>query len=97
MPMTATQHCIKQMHNRGITNAMIQMVQLFGYQVGDRVMMDKRQIQELLAEINELRHQLIKMYEKGGVAVVEKNGRLITTFAIQDRVDKIKKKYKYAD
>ena len=95
--MTATQHCIKQMHNRGITNAMIQMVQLFGYQVGDRVVMDKRQIKELLAEINELRHQLIKMYEKGGVAVVEKNGRLITTFAIQDRVDKIKKKYKYAD
>lgn len=94
--MTATQHCIKQMHNRGITHSMIQLVQMFGYQVGDRVMMDKKQIQELLAEVNELRHQLMKMYEKGGVTVVERDGRIITTFAIQDRVGKIKRKYKNA-
>jgi hypothetical protein len=96
MPMTATQHCIKRMHNRGITNSMIDIVQMFGYLVVDRVMMDKKQIQKLLAEINELRHQLIKMYEKGGVVVVESNGILITAFAIQDRVGKIKKKYKKA-
>lgn len=96
MPVTITQHCVKQMHNRGITNNMVELVQLFGYQVGDRLIMDKKQIQELLDEINELRHQLLKMYEKGGVAVVEKNGALITAFAIQKRIGKIKKQYKHA-
>lgn len=96
MPVTITQHCVKQMHNRGITNTMVELVQLFGCQIGDRLIMDKKQIQELLVEINELRHQLLKMYEKGGVTVVEKNGALITAFAIQKRIGKIKKQYKHA-
>ncbi|MEW6525964.1 MAG: hypothetical protein AB1444_04760 [Spirochaetota bacterium] len=94
--MTTTQHCVKQMNNRGITNTMVELVQVFGYQVGDRVIMDKKQIHELLVEINELRHQLLKMYEKGGVVVVEKDGHLITTFVLTHRMGRVKQKYKRA-
>ncbi|MGB4269625.1 MAG: hypothetical protein WBK20_10645 [Spirochaetota bacterium] len=93
--MKYTQHFAKQTHNRGITNTMVELVQLFGYEFGDRIVLDKKQTRQLLDEVNALRHELIKMYEKGGVALVEKNGALITAFAIQKRMGKIKKQNKY--
>lgn len=94
--MIKTQHCVKQMHNRGLTPTMVELVELFGYQVGDRVILDKKQIRELLSHINAVRQQLIKMYEKGGVAVVAKNNSMLTAFAITQRMGKVKEKYKRA-
>ncbi|MCX8125387.1 MAG: hypothetical protein N3F66_14660 [Spirochaetes bacterium] len=93
--MTKTQHFAKQMHNRGITHTMVELVELFGYQVGDRVILDKKQIHQLLHRINVVRDELIKMYQKGGVAVVEKNGSMITAFPITQRMGRVKQKYKW--
>lgn len=94
--MVKTQHCAKQMHNRGLTNSMVELVELFGYQVGDRVILDKKHIRELLEEINTVRKELIKMYEKGGVAVVTKNDSMLTAFALTQRMGKVKEKYRRA-
>lgn len=94
--MIKTHHCAKQMHNRGLTDRMLDLVEQFGYQVGDRVILDKKHIRELLEQINALRKELIKMYEKGGVAMVTKNDIILTAFAITKRMDKVKKKYKRA-
>ncbi len=94
--MTYTQHFAKQAHNRGITLTMVMLVELFGYQVADRIVLDKKQTQQLLNEVNALRHELIKIYEKGGVALVEKNGHIITGFPITARMGRVKQKYKKA-
>lgn len=63
------------MNNRGITQTMENPGMLFGYQFGDRILLDRKQVKELLEYVNAIRHELIKMYEKGGVAVVEKTER----------------------
>ncbi len=94
--MKYTQHFVKQAHNRGITDTMVTLVELFGYEVGDRIVLDKKVTRELIDEVNALRHELIKMYEKGGVALVEKNGQIITGFPITVRMGRVKQKYKKA-
>ncbi len=88
--MTYSHHCVKQMHNRGLTHTMVELVQLFGYQMGDRLILDKKQICQLIEHINAVRKVLIKMYEKGGVAVVEKGDHIITAFQIKERMGRIK-------
>ena len=92
--MKYTQHFVKQAHNRGITSTMITLVELFGYEYGDRMLLDRKQTQELLLEVNVLRKQLIKLCEKGGIALVRKNGQVITGFPITDRLGRVKQKYK---
>jgi hypothetical protein len=80
------------MNNRGITQTMENLVMLFGYQLGDRIIIDKKQVKELLGYVNAIRQELIKMYEKGGVAVVQKDGNLLTTFALTQRMGRVKQK-----
>ncbi len=40
--MKYTRHCLKQIHNRGLTHAMVELVWLFVKRVSDGIIPDKK-------------------------------------------------------
>ena len=78
------------MNQRGITQRMVDIVSDYGISVNDKLILDQKNIDELLGGMDSLRKDLLKMKEKGGLVVVENNDMLITTY----RVDSYNRKLK---
>lgn len=78
--MNTTRHASKRVRQRGISDRMIDLVFSCGRDERDRVILDRRGLNRLIGEVDDLRRLLLRTLDKGGIVVVERDGRLITAF-----------------
>jgi len=80
MVMAKTRHMHKRMGQRGINGRIVDIVSTYGELIGDRVILDIRNIDELLRHMDKVKKDLLRVRDKGGVVIVEDNGSQITTY-----------------
>lgn len=78
--MIATKHIGERMSQRGMTKRMIELVMEFGKEQGDKVILNRKAMQSILHEMEQLKKDLLKVMDKGGIVVVIDNDTLITTY-----------------
>jgi hypothetical protein len=91
--MGFTQHCLRRMSQRGITMEQLNLVMRFGINKGDKIILNKKIIKNLLrkADFLYLKSKLLKLFDKGGVVVVFEDNSIITTY----NVDSYRRARKY--
>lgn len=80
-----TRHMQDRMNQRGINGELVELVAQFGEWNGDRLVFDRKGLKSAVHSLDTLRTTMLKALDKGGVAVVEAEGRHITTYAIRRR------------
>ena len=78
--MKSSLHIIQRMNQRGIKQSMIDLVLEYGKPKGDKLIINKRDAQEILNEFNLARKELLKILDKGGVTLVVNNDTMITAY-----------------
>ena len=77
-----TRHARNRMGQRGIPDWMVHYAMDHGRVVGDRYVLDRKEIQKLLDNLTAERSLLLKVMDKGGVAVAAANDEIITVFNV---------------
>ena len=80
--MSNTRHIQQRMSQRGIKQSMIDMVLNFGVPKGDKVILNRKGIDNILNEIEKLKKNALKMRGKGGLVVVDVNDALVTAYSL---------------
>lgn len=80
-----TRHMQDRMNHRGINGDLVDLVAQFGEWNGDRLILDRKGLKGAVHSLDSLRARMLKALDKGGLAVVEAEGRHITTYAIRRR------------
>lgn len=76
-----SRHVTQRMGQRGVTGDMIDLVQQYGKPQHDcKVVLQRKDAEQLLAKMKREMKVLKKILDKGGVAIVEDNNTLITTY-----------------
>ncbi|MCT7621930.1 DUF4258 domain-containing protein [Aliarcobacter butzleri] len=83
--MFSTNHFKSRMSQRGISKKVIDLVLAFGKDEGDKLFLDKKETQRIIYQIDNLRNTLLKVMDKGGVAVVVEDETLITTYNLDKK------------
>lgn len=78
--MSRTRHLHQRMGQRGVTERMLQVVLGFGVCHGDKLTLDRGNIDQLMCAMDKLKKDLLKVRDKGGLVVVEAGGSAITTY-----------------
>lgn len=78
--MARTRHINQRMAQRGINGRMVDLVSEYGQSVGDKMVLDRKNIDALLNAMHTLKKDLLRVRNKGGVVVVEENGHQLTTY-----------------
>jgi len=78
--MIETLHIKQRARQRGITNEMIDLTLEYGKRKGDKIRLGTRRIKELLRIHSDLKPQLLKIMDKGGLIVVFSGAVLITAY-----------------
>ena len=78
--MRHSKHFSARVNQRGIEKAMVDLVLTLGRCELDKYILDRREVDRRLDEINRERGLLLKVRDKGGVVVVADNGTLITAY-----------------
>ncbi|ORM69970.1 DUF4258 domain-containing protein [Pantoea rwandensis] len=80
--MNISRHAYKRMNERCINKSMIDMVLHFGSESkdGDKIILDKKTIEMMMISISEIKKQLERIKNRGGVTLVESENTLITTY-----------------
>ncbi len=93
--MARTRHMHQRMGQRGINERLVEITSQYGTDHGDRIVLSRKNAEELLAGLDALRKDLIKIQEKGGIVVVESGETQVTVYRV-DSFDRKKKKATYA-
>ena len=78
--MQHTHHIKQRMSQRGISQAMVDLVLAHGVIHGDKYVVGRKEAQQRLNELDNERRVLTKILDKGGVEVVAEGDALITTY-----------------
>lgn len=78
--MQHTHHIKQRMSQRGISQAMVDLVLAHGVIQGDKYVVGRKEAQRRLNELENERRVLTKILDKGGVEVVTEGDALITTY-----------------
>ncbi len=78
--MFETYHINKRVRQRGITNRMVELTLEFGEVHADKIRLGTRRIKKLLRTHKELKGDLLKILDKGGLIVVASGASLITAY-----------------
>jgi hypothetical protein len=70
------------MGQRGVKGRLVDVVSQYGTKKGDRIVLDRKNIDELLNGLDRLRKDLTEIKDKGGLVVIEDNGRQITVYRV---------------
>lgn len=76
-----TKHMDVRMNQRGIPGTLVDLVLSHGRWDGDACTLDRKDLCKLKAEVDALRSTVLKALDKGGLAVVEAGGALVTAYA----------------
>ena len=80
MVMKNSIHATKRMAQRGIDNAMIELVLDHGVIDGDKYILNKKNACAYLEEIRQQMRVLMRVIDKGGLVVIPEGNTLITTY-----------------
>ena len=80
--MSKTRHIQKRMSQRSISEQMIDIVRLFGWNEGDKTYLNRKGIDVVLIELQKMSQTLQKMRPRGGIVLVESGDVEITTYAL---------------
>lgn len=80
-----TVHLDQRMNQRGITRDLLDFALAHGTWEGDRCILDKKLLRELLNKCDEMRRLAVRVIDKGGMVVVEAGGHEITAYSITSR------------
>lgn len=80
--MNITRHAYKRMQERDIPQALINIALQFGSENGngEKVILDRKTLSDILASLNRWRKMLEKMQHRGGLTVVELEENIITAY-----------------
>lgn len=78
--MTYTDHIKARMSQRGIPKTLVDLVRTHGRIDGDKLRLDVDDAQALLDQAREIQRLALKIIDKGGVVVVERDGVAVTTY-----------------
>lgn len=78
-------HMDVRMNQRGMPSSMVALALENGYWRGDKCILDRKEIQKLVDELDRQRKVALKALDKGGVVVVEADGETITTYRVEKR------------
>lgn len=81
--MKMTKHIHERMNERCINETMLEIVQMFGVDTpnGERIILDKKGLNELEKWTRNFLKQVELMKQRGGLTLVNFEGSLITVFA----------------
>jgi len=79
--MHETLHINQRVRQRGITNRMIELTLEYGIVQADKIKLGTRRIKKLLRTHKELKSDLLKILDKGGLIVVASGTSLITAYS----------------
>lgn len=78
--MYETLHINQRARQRGITNRMIELTLEYGIVQADKIRLGTRRIKKLLETHHELKSDLLKILDKGGLIVVVSGAAMITAY-----------------
>ena len=73
-------HLKQRLRQREITNRMVELTLEFGMIQADKIKLGTKRIKKLLQTHKELKSDLLKILDKGGLAVVTSKRSLITAY-----------------
>ena len=88
--MAKTRHIHKRMGQRAINQGMLDIVSEHGMLVGDKCVLDCKNIDAIIQSMDRMRKKLLTVRDKGGLVVVEDQGVQITAYRL-DSFDRKKK------
>ncbi len=80
--MAKTRHIHKRMGQRAITEVMLDIVSEHGMLVGDKRVLDCKNIDAIIESMDQIRKKLLNVRDKGGLVVVEDQGVQITAYRL---------------
>ena len=80
--MVKTNHFVARIQQRGILHSTIELAQKYGMPKGDKLILGKKQIDNIIKKLDVERKNLIKARDQGGVIAVEADGVLITAYRL---------------
>jgi Domain of unknown function (DUF4258) len=80
--MSISRHADQRMNQRGITRRLVDFTLRHGRVEGDRHVLDRREARRVIAELQEQLRLALQVMDKGGVAVVEAEGTIVTTYNV---------------
>lgn len=78
--MYETLHINQRVRQRGITNRMIELTLEYGIVKADKVKLGTKRIKKLLRTHKDIKSDLLKILDKGGMIVVASGSTLITAY-----------------
>ena len=80
--MAKTRHIHQRMNQRGIQQAMLDLVKQFGIDSGDKTILNQKALRVAIAECKKIEKLMQKMETRGGLVLVEEDGHEITTYPL---------------
>ncbi len=78
--MYETLHINQRVRQRGITNRMIELTLEYGIVQADKIKLGSRRIKKLLRTHKDIKADLLKILDKGGLIVVVSGAAMITAY-----------------
>jgi len=78
--MYETLHINQRVRQRGITNRMIELTLEYGIVQADKIKLGTRRIKKLLRTHKDIKADLLKILDKGGLIVVVSGAAMITAY-----------------
>ena len=78
--MFETHHINQRLRQRGITKRMVELTLEFGEVQADKIRLGTRRIKKLLRTHKDIKGDLLKILDKGGLVVVVSGATLITAY-----------------
>ena len=83
--MKQTHHVNQRMNQRGITKAMIDFTLDYGVVKGDRWVLNRKEVDKTIKQLEATLRTARKLRDKGGVVVVADNESVITAYNYNSR------------
>jgi len=77
-----TRHIQKRMSQRAIKEEMLETVMNYGVKQGDKIVLNRKACDALLAELESLKKTVIKARERGGFVLVSDKQTLVTAYRL---------------
>lgn len=80
--MSKTKHIHQRMNQRGIDQQALELVKMFGIEVGngEKTILNRKGIEAAQRQLQLLCKKMDKLKQRGGLVLVEANGNEITTY-----------------
>ena len=89
--MAKSRHFCNRIQQRGVHQSTVDLAITYGIKKGDKFILGKKQLKNLLSELDEIRKKVIKSLDQGGIIAIQNDGCLITTYRVNSFNQKLSK------